>query len=151
MKYFTYCKQFLEEKKLWEVFIYLFFGGLTTVVNMVVYFIALNFFQLNYLVANSISWVASVLFAFVTNKRWVFKSETATFKESALEFFKFIFYRIVSYGIDMGSMFLLISILFVNNFWAKLITQILVVLMNYLFSKFLIFKKVLFQEETLGK
>ncbi|MBM7710535.1 putative flippase GtrA [Enterococcus xiangfangensis] len=93
-------------------------------------------------ISNTISWVFSVLFAFVTNKVWVFQSKTESFKELIWEFSKFIFARVVSFGMDMATMYLLIDLLHTGNLIAKLITQIIVVVANYVFSKVFIFKKV---------
>lgn len=140
MKYYLQFKTKMKRRHLWEVFIYLFFGGLATVVNFVIYFFARDTFNLNLFNSNSISWLAAVLFAFVTNKLWVFKSESENFFELIIEFGKFIFYRIVSYGLDMGMMFLFVDSLEITDFWAKLITQVVVVIANYLFSKLFIFK-----------
>lgn len=78
MKVYFLFKNELEKRKLWTLFIYLFFGGLTTVVNFMVYFFCKDLLEQNYLVANVISWVAAVLFAFVTNKLWVFQSKRPT-------------------------------------------------------------------------
>ena len=139
MKYYLQFKTKMKRRHLWEVFIYLFFGGLATVVNFVIYFFARDAFNLNLFNSNSISWLAAVLFAFVTNKLWVFKSESENFFELIIEFGKFIFYRIVSYGLDMGMMFLFVDSLEIADFWAKLITQVVVVIANYLFSKLFIF------------
>jgi putative flippase GtrA len=141
MKLYRRFRQILEEKGYWEVFIYLFFGGLATVVNIVSFAIASRMFHLSMPVSNTISWICSVLFAFVTNKLWVFHSKSPSFGHLAVEFGKFIFYRLVSYGLDMGSMILLINVLHSNDFIAKIITQILVVIANYAFSKLFIFKE----------
>lgn len=146
MKLFLVFKGELEKRGFWEPFVYLFFGGLATIVNFVAYFISKDIFHLNYLYANTISWVAAVLFAFVTNKLWVFHSKTANITELMIEFAKFIFYRLVSYGMDMGTMFLMIEIFHSGDFLAKLVTQILVVLANYLFSKLFIFKAATIDE-----
>ncbi|EPH99571.1 MULTISPECIES: GtrA family protein [unclassified Enterococcus] len=141
MKLYRQFRHLLEEKGYWEVFIYLFYGGLATVVNIVSFAIALRMFHLSMPVSNTISWICSVLFAFVTNKLWVFHSKSPSFGHLAVEFGKFIFYRLVSYGLDMGSMLLLINVLHSNDFVAKIITQILVVIANYVFSKLFIFKE----------
>ena len=68
-------KNKLQEKKLWEPLTYLIFGGLTTLVNLVVYFLFREIFDFHYMIANVISWAASVLFAFFTNKIWVFEAK----------------------------------------------------------------------------
>lgn len=126
---------------------YLFFGVATTVVNYAVYFLARNIFQIDFKISNLLAWFFSVLFAFITNKRWVFQSKTNTrpafFKELGL----FYWYRILSLAIDMGLMIALISGLHWSDFWAKTLTQIVVIVANYFFSKFLIFKK----KEAAGK
>ncbi len=97
------------------------------------------------MIANVISWAASVLFAFFTNKIWVFEAKSETKKKNrGLPFGSFFFFRVLSLGLDMACMYLLISVLGTGDFIAKLVTQIVVVLANYVFSKFLIFapKKV---------
>lgn len=142
MKIYHAFKNYLEEKRLWEVFIYLFFGGLATVVNIVTYAMAFQLFHLSWPVSNAISWICSVLFAYVTNKVWVFQSKTGNFKELAWEFGKFVFARVVSFGMDMICMYLFIDMLHTGNLIAKIITQIVVVIANYVFSKVFIFKKV---------
>lgn len=142
MKIYQAFKNYLEEKRLWEVFIYLFFGGLATVVNIVTYAMAFQLFHLSWPVSNAISWICSVLFAYVTNKVWVFQSKTGNFKELAWEFGKFVFARVVSFGMDMICMYLFIDMLHTGNLIAKIITQVVVVIANYVFSKVFIFKKV---------
>lgn len=141
MKIYHAFKNYLEEKRLWEVFIYLFFGGLATVVNIVTYAMAFQLFHLSWPVSNAISWICSVLFAYVTNKVWVFQSKTGNFKELAWEFGKFVFARVVSFGMDMICMYLFIDMLHTGNLIAKIITQVVVVVANYVFSKVFIFKK----------
>ncbi|GAA2900178.1 GtrA family protein [Enterococcus pseudoavium] len=147
MKIYHTFKNYLIEKRLWEVFIYLFFGGLTTIVNIVTFTISYQVLQLSWPISNTISWVFSVLFAFVTNKLWVFHSKTANFGALVWEFSKFIFARVVSFGMDMATMFIFIDLLHTGNLVAKLITQVVVVIANYVFSKVFIFKKVTIIEE----
>ncbi|MDT2638905.1 GtrA family protein [Enterococcus dongliensis] len=142
MKIYHMVKEYLVAKRLWEVFIYLFFGGLATVVNIVTFALAYQVFHLNWPISNTISWIFSVLFAFVTNKVWVFQSKTENFKELVWEFSKFVFARMISFGMDMATMYLFIDLLHTGNLIAKLITQIIVVIANYIFSKVFIFKKV---------
>src|SRR5699024_5642784 len=101
---------------------------------------ALQMLHLSMPIANTISWICSVLFAFVTNKLWVFHSKSPNFFHLVIEFSKFLFYRILSYGMDMGSMLLLIQVMHTNDYVAKIITQVIVVVANYVFSKLFIFK-----------
>ena len=142
MKIYYAFRTYLEEKRLWEAFIYLFFGGLATIVNIVTFSISFQVFQLSWPVSNAISWICSVLFAFVTNKIWVFQSKTDSIKGLTWEFSKFLFARIVSFGMDMACMYLFIDLLHTGNLFAKIITQVVVVVANYFFSKVFIFKKV---------
>lgn len=128
-----------EDKRLQEIITYLFFGVMTTAVNFVTFFLARNLFIWNLVISNTFSWVLSVLFAFATNKKWVFKSKSTGTKQFLVELGKFFFYRIVSFGIDMGCMLLFIDVFKMGEFLAKLITQTIIVVANYVFSKFLIF------------
>lgn len=124
-----------------EVLLYLIFGVLTTIVNFIVYFIFKSFLSTGMVVANALAWIISVLFAFITNRKWVFNTRVVGTKESIIELVKFVFYRGISFFIDMLSMLFFIEIAYIDDFFAKLITQIIVVVTNYLFSKWLIFKK----------
>ena len=128
-------------KKYQSVIAYLFFGGLTTLINFVVFFIFAPGLHWNYQVANFIAWFLSVLFAFFTNKVWVFGSKYTTVKAFFIEMWSFFFYRILSYFIDAGIMFVGISLLHANSSLTKLIDQVVIVVLNYFFSKFFIFKK----------
>ncbi|GMA54756.1 hypothetical protein GCM10025857_61130 [Alicyclobacillus contaminans] len=80
-----------EDEKFREIISYLFFGGMTTVVNFVVFFLARNLIGWNLVVSNTLSWILSVLFAFATNKKWVFKSKTTGIKPLLSELSKFFF------------------------------------------------------------
>lgn len=133
-------QKIIKNERLVEIVLYVFFGGLTTVVNFVVYFLARDFFNFNFVISNTISWISAVLFAFITNKIWVFKSKTENLYELTIEFGKFVFYRLLSFGIDMGSMFIFIKALHLSDFISKLLTQIFIVVSNYVFSKIFIFK-----------
>lgn len=134
-------KNYLEEKNLWEMFSYLFFGGLTFLVNFVTYFLFLKVFGVNYLISNLISWVISVLFAYITNKLWVFQARNKTYSETLKELFLFFAARIITLGLDMGSLSFCLEILKTNNFIAKFVSQFIVIISNYGFSKLVIFKK----------
>ena len=132
----------LDKKGYLEIFTYVFFGGMTTVVNIVVYFICRELFHSEFILSNTISWIVSVIFAFVTNKLWVFHSKTSSSVGVFVEFIKFIFYRLLSFGMDMGAMFIFLKWLNFSDFIAKLFTQFLVIVANYFFSKLFIFKNV---------
>ncbi len=122
-----------------ELIDYAFFGGLTTVVNIVVFFILDTGFQWPYLIANAIAIILSILFAYITNKIWVFKSNTQNARETFLEFFRFLGFRLISGLADMLTMWVLVDLLTVDTSLSKLATQFIVVVLNYVFSKFFIF------------
>lgn len=128
-------------KKYQNIIAYLFFGGLTTLINMVVFYIFDTQLGWNYQLANFIAWLLSVLFAFFTNKVWVFGSSYTTIKAFFKELWSFFFFRGLSYFMDAGIMFIGISLLHANSNLTKLIDQVVIVLLNYIFSKFFIFNK----------
>lgn len=122
-----------------EIIDYIFFGGLTTLVNIVVFFIFDTLLSWPYLIANAIAIILSILFAYVTNKLFVFKTSSNNLQENIYEFIKFIGFRLLSGLADMLSMWVLVDLIFVNTNVAKLLTQFIVVVLNYVFSKFFIF------------
>lgn len=130
-------------KKYKEVINYLIFGVLTTLVSLAVYYISVltvldpeNAFQLQ--VANIISWIAGVAFAYFTNRKYVFESkETNKVKEAS----KFVLARVTTLVMDMLIMWLGVTILHGNDKIVKLISQVIVVVSNYVFSKLFVFTK----------
>ena len=123
-------------KKYEEVINYLIFGVLTTVVSIVSYFVFAKLFNINYLVSNIISFILSVLFVFVTNKLYVFKSKNKVMKELV----SFFSSRIFTFFIDMIMMYILVSVLKFDDMISKLITQFVVIVLNYVLSKLFVFR-----------
>ena len=124
-----------------EVILYLFFGVLTTVVSFGSYYVCSEVLHIHYLISNIISWVFAVAFAYVTNRIFVFESKSSDLSSVLREIVTFVNCRLLSGVIDTGVMFLLVSVLFINDLYAKLFTQVIVVVLNYVFSKLIIFKK----------
>ena len=120
---------------------YLFFGGLTTVVNYLVYLPCYNWWGISSSVSNMIAWVAAVAFAFLTNKPFVFKSHDWSAKVVWPELTKFVGCRIGSGILETLFLLVAVDILHWNGNWMKLITSVLVVILNYFGSKFLVFAK----------
>ncbi|MBH0230699.1 GtrA family protein [Halobacillus yeomjeoni] len=118
-----------------EVFLYLLFGGLTTLINIVTYYLLADMISMDYKLATTIAWLAAVLFAFFTNKTYVFKSERSSLKE----IFPFIGARLLSYVLDIGTMVLLVEIAHINDLVSKIAANVLVVVFNYVASKYFIF------------
>ena len=127
--------------KYWDILSYLVFGVLTTVVNYAVYLPIYNLLGLSAAVSNVIAWVAAVDFAFLTNKPFVFKSHDWSAKTVIPELTKFVSCRIASGAMETLILLLTVDLLGWNgNIW-KLITQVLVVVLNYITSKVVVFKK----------
>ena len=120
-----------------ELISYVIFGILTTLVNILVYLLFTRLIGLNYIISNILAWFFSVLFANITNRIWVFESEnTNIFKEIILFFSGRLFSGIV----DTVLMFVFIDLLFVGDSISKIIIQVIVVALNYIISKFIVFK-----------
>ena len=132
--------RFLVEKY-WDILSYLFFGVLTTVVNYLVYLPCYNLLGISASVSNVIAWVAAVAFAYLTNKPWVFKSHDWSRQTVIPELTKFVGCRIGSGALETGIIFLFVDVLCWNGNVMKLITSVLVVVLNYIGSKLLVFRK----------
>lgn len=126
-----------------ELINYIIMGILTTGVNVGSYFALTESGLLNYQAATVIAWIISVLFAYVTNKKYVFSSKTSSFRELRKEISSFFFFRVLSLGIDFISMVILIELLQMEDFLAKVISNVIVIAFNYVASKQIIFKKQL--------
>ena len=123
-----------------EKIAYLFFGGLTTLVNTVSYWVLASQLKINYMIATVIAWIAAVAFAFITNKIFVFKSYNKDLSSFLKEISSFLFFRIVTLFQELGTMFLLVQIVGIKDIIAKIISTVLVVIANYFASKLFIFK-----------
>ena len=122
-----------------EQFWYLVVGGLTTVVDFVVYYLLSAVTPLHYLVIYWIAWAVSVLFAFFPNRNLVFRN---TGNEGLLrQFAEFVSSRIATLLIGEGLLFLLVGICHLPDGWMKPVVQVLIVILNYLFSKLFVFRQ----------
>ena len=128
-------------EKYWDVLSYLFFGVLTTVVNYLIYLPVYNFCGLSAALSNMIAWVGAVIFAFLTNKPFVFRSHDWSAKTVVPELTKFVSCRVASGVLETVILFLAVDCMNWNgNIW-KLVTQVLVIIINYVGSKLLVFRK----------
>lgn len=128
-------------KKYEEVISYLFFGGLTTLVNYIVYLPCYNILHLSGALSNAIAWVVAVAFAYLTNKPFVFKSHDWSAKTVVPELTKFVGCRVGSGLAETVIIFVLVDCLNWNGNIIKLLTSVLVVILNYVASKLLVFRK----------
>lgn len=121
-----------------DVIRYVFFGGCTTLVNLVCFFV-LRKCRVELNIANLISIITAILFAYVVNSRYVFQDKCETFKDHIRPFCKFISARLVTMVIEVGGVWLLVEVCKMNDMAGKLITQFIVLALNYIFSKFFVF------------
>lgn len=131
-------------KKYKEIINYLIIGVLTTLVSLIVYYVCVftflnpnNSIQLQ--VANVLSWIAGVTFAYFTNRKYVFESQN---KNKLQEATKFVSSRITTLLLDMLIMWIGVSLLGFNDKIIKIISQVLVIVGNYILSKLFVFKEV---------
>lgn len=124
-------------EKLREVSAYLIFGVLTTLLNIISFYIFNNLLNIDYLIANIISWFLSIIFAYITNKNYVFKNNK---EDNFKTFILFISSRLTTLLLDMLFMILLIEKIQISEINSKIIVQIMVVVINYLLSKLIVFK-----------
>ena len=128
-------------KKIVELASYLFFGVLTTAVNYAVYLPCYNMLGLPAAVSNVIAWVAAVAFAYLTNKPFVFKSHDWSMKTVLPELAKFVACRVGSGVLETVILLTFVDWLGWDGNVMKLVTSVLVVVLNYVGSKLLVFKK----------
>lgn len=120
-----------------ELVLYVVFGAFTFFVNIAVYFLFEDVLGVNYLISNIVAWFFSVLFAYITNRIWVFESKSPDIlKEMAL----FFGGRIFSGVVDTALMYLFIDVMMIGDAISKIVVQIIVIVLNYIFSKLIVFK-----------
>ena len=137
-----------------EIIVYLIFGVLTTAVNLATFYLMETVTDISYLINNGIAWVVGVIFAFVTNKIFVFQSKSWKPSVAGKEAAEFLGARLFSFGVEEVGLWLLVDIIGLASFSkvifgfaisgeliAKVILAIVVVILNYIFSKLVIFKK----------
>ncbi|MCD8155441.1 MAG: GtrA family protein [Clostridiales bacterium] len=117
---------------------YVFFGGCTTLVNLVCFYF-LRLVQVGLTAANLISIIAAILFAYIVNSRFVFRDHCETLADHIRPFCKFIGARAFTMAVELVGVWLLVSVLGLADMTGKLFTQVLVLVLNYIFSKFFVF------------
>lgn len=136
-------KEKLKKLNYREIIAYLIVGVLTTIVSLGTYYlVTITFLNPNkpveLQIANVISWIFAVAFAYFTNRKYVFESKE---KDKVKEGIKFILSRLTTLGLDMLTMFIMVSVLNINDRISKLVSQVIVIIGNYVISKFFVFKK----------
>ena len=121
--------------------LYLFFGGCTTLVNIIVYYICAHLLLLATVPATVIAWILSVAFAYVTNRIYVFESRSRGLVAILREIGAFVSCRLLTGVMDLAIMYICVDLLHFNDLIIKIISNILVIVLNYVASKLLIFRK----------
>lgn len=135
-----HIRHFVEKHK--ELISYIFWGAASTAVNYGIYFLCTKPLQLDYLVSNVIAWVVSVAFAFVVNKLFVFESKSLVAKTVLSELWKFVSARIFSGMLETGILFVFVTLMHMNDSVIKIAAGVIVIILNYVMSKLLIFNKI---------
>lgn len=133
-----YKKLFYKYKR---VVAYLFFGGCTTLVNIVAYYISTRFIHINILISTVLAWFIAVVFAYATNRKYVFESQNEEKKAVLIEFASFIGCRLVTGAIDLGMMYCFVDLLKLNDLIVKIAANLFVIVSNYIASKLIVFTK----------
>lgn len=123
-----------------ELILYVFFGGLTTLVDWASYWLMTDLLRVDYMAAAFLSQVIAILFAYVTNRRFVFESRARGVRAVAVELVKFFGARGVSLLLNMLVMYVGVDLLHFNDKVIKVIASVLVVIANYIFSKLFVFR-----------
>lgn len=124
-----------------EAISYLFWGFVTFVLGTVLFYVFANTMGLYEQIANVLSWIVCVIFAYLTNRTFVFKSKVKGFKNIFVEFKDFIAARVLTLVMENAILFVMIDLLTINNMIAKIVGQVVVIVSNYFLSKMWIFKK----------
>lgn len=120
-----------------EALLYLFFGVLTTAISWGSFYLFYYPLSLGELTANALSWIAAVIFAFFTNRTFVFEARGNLLREAA----SFFLSRLTTLLLEEGWIFLLVTLLSFEAMWVKIAGSVFVLVLNYVFSKFIVFKK----------
>ena len=123
-------------KKNKEIINYIIVGVLTTFVSIGSYWL-FRFIIKNYVILSIISWILAVTFAYVTNRKYVFESKEPNILQEVTKFFGS---RLFTLGVEVTLMVLFVSVLKINDMVSKILLQIIILILNYVFSKVFVFK-----------
>ena len=123
-----------------EQILYIVFGVLTTAINIIAFFACSRLINLGLIPSNIIAWILSVLFAFVTNKIYVFNSKNYNFSVVLRELIDFVISRGATGILDLELMYLFVSVIGIEDMISKIVINIIVIILNYILSKLYVFK-----------
>ena len=132
-------------KQLWkkhkELILYVFFGGCTTLINIISYFACRELMHLPVVPADVLAWLVSVIFAYVTNKLFVFESKSWRLMLVLKEGAAFLAARVFSLGLDVAMLYVTVTVLGWWELPMKVLANVVVIVINYIFSKWIFFRK----------
>lgn len=133
----------IDKNKLFNktIILYTIFGVLTTLINIAAYSVCYEFIKIPNVPSNIIAWVIAVAFAFVTNKIYVFESKDNSLKNLTKEIVSFTLARVTTGLLDLAIMFVAVDVLAQSAILFKVISNVIVIIMNYIFSKLFVFKR----------
>lgn len=120
--------------------LYIFFGAITTFINIISYYVSFNVLGISNVVSTIIAWVFAVIFAFITNKIWVFDSKSWEPEIAIKELISFISVRLLTGLFDLAIMYIGVDVLKFNGMIMKILSNVFVLIANYIGSKLFIFK-----------
>lgn len=141
-----FIKKFIPQKllplyeKYEDILLYIFFGALTTLVSFGTHYLGILIFN-NVVINTTFSWICAVLFAFFTNRIWVFQAPTKTAGEFFFQLLKFFGSRFFTYLVELLIMFVFVDLLSFKEMIVKICAQAVILVLNFILSKFMVFKK----------
>ena len=123
-----------------EAIFYCIFGCLTTIVNIVVYWLMAHIVGVKTVPSSVVAWIAAVMFAYLTNRNWVFSSRASTKQAIAREITTFYFFRLATGIIDWLFMYVTVDVLRWSDVWMKMVANVIVIILNYVASKLVVFR-----------
>lgn len=127
--------------KYWDIIPYLFFGACTTMVNVAIYWLMAHPMKTGVMLSTVTAWLCAVLFAYATNRKWVFHSSARNLEDIRNEFLSFLFCRMATGVMDWACMLVFVGLLKMDDVIIKFSANVLVIALNYFASKLVIFRR----------
>lgn len=124
-----------------EGLLYLFFGGLTFFLAIGVFIVFNSIFEVSVLWSNIISWISGVTFSFFTTRKWVFRRVADSLYKTVFQMLEFVSARLLTLGLQEALLYIFVTVMGYNSILTKVLTEIINIILNYLASKFVIFRK----------
>lgn len=124
-----------------SIMLYAFFGVLTTIVNIATYYVCAHLIHLDTVISACVAWITGVLFAYFTNRKYVFESDKTEMEGVLKEVFSFFSCRLITGAVDIAIMYIFVDVFHWNDMLIKVLSNVVVIVLNYMASKLIIFRK----------